>query len=202
MRRALLALALSVSVTGNAWAGPLEVGEAAFLRGDYATALRLWLPLAQRGIVAAQNNVATVYESGGRGVPRDEVEAARWFHRAAEQGSADAQNNLGAMYSEGRGTLQDFGEAVRWWRSAAEQGHAAAQLNLGQSLILGRGIARNLVEAYMWLSLAAARLPAGQTGEFASRQRDALGAGLTGAQIAEAQRLAREWDAAHPVPAR
>src|SRR6516162_2577918 len=109
MRRTLLALAISVVVTGAAWAGPLEAGEAAFLRGDYATALRLWLPLAQRGIVAAQNDVASVYGSGGRGVPRDEVEAARWYYRAAQQGSAEAQNNLGAMYAEGRGMRQDLG---------------------------------------------------------------------------------------------
>ena len=197
MKQTLLAVVLFVSLAGAATAGPFEVGQAAYLRGDYATALRLWLPLARQGILAAQHNVAVIYDSGGRGVPRDEVEAVRWYHRAAEQGSASAQNNLGAMYSAGRGTPQDFVEAVRWWRSAAEQGHAAAQFNLGQSLFYGRGVLQNLVEAHMWLSLAAARLPSGPGGNFAIRERDAVGARLTSAQIAVARRLAREWEAAH-----
>jgi hypothetical protein len=198
MRRALLALAASVVVTGGAWAGPFEVGQAAFLRGDYATALRIWLPLARQGIVSAQYNVAIIYDTGGRGVPRDEVEAMRWYHRAAELGSPTAQNNLGAMYAAGRGTLQDDGEAVRWWRSAAEQGYAIAQVNLGWSLVNGLGVAQDFVEGYMWLSLAAPRLPPGEPRELAGRELGAVRASMTPSQIAEAQRLAREWEAAHP----
>jgi hypothetical protein len=58
MRRALIALAFAVMMAGEAVAGPYEVGQAAFIRGDYATALRLWLPLARRDIVAAQARVA------------------------------------------------------------------------------------------------------------------------------------------------
>jgi TPR repeat protein len=202
LKRALIALASAVMISGEALAGPYEVGQEAFVRGDYATALRLWLPLARRGIVAAQNNVAMIYDSGGGGVRMDVVEAARWYHRAAEQGSAAAQNNLAAMYFEGRGIPQDFGEAVRWWRSSAEQGHVFAQFNLGLSLVLGRGVPLNLVEAYMWLSLAAVRLPTGQEREFAIRERDAVRTQLTTAEIVEAQRLAREWDGAHRRAAR
>ena len=199
MNNPLLAVVLFVALTGTAIAGPFEVGQAAFQRGDYATALRLWLPLARRGIVAAQHNVAVIYDSGGRGVPRDEVEAVRWYHHAAEQGSASAQNNLGTMYFAGRGTPQDLAEAARWWRSAAEQGHAAAQFNLGRSLLYGSGVSEDLVEAYMWFSLAAARLLPGQGGDMAIRERDAVQARLTSAQIAAARRLAREWHAAHPT---
>ena len=145
MNNPLLAVVLFVALTGTAIAGPFEVGQAAYQRGDYATALRLWLPLDRRGIVAAQHNVAVIYDSGGRGVPRDEVEAVRWYHRAAEQGSASAQNNLATMYFAGRGTAQDLVEGVRWWRSAAEQGHAAAQFNLGRSLFYGRGVSEDPV---------------------------------------------------------
>jgi TPR repeat protein len=199
VRRTLLALAVSVVMTGGALAGPLEDGQAAYLRGDYATALRVWLPLAQRGNVVAQVNVGSIYDTGGRGVPSDLVEAVRWYHRAAEGGSATAQNNLGTMYFAGRGTLQDDAEAVRWWRNAAEQGLAAAQFNLGRSLANGRGVPQNFVEAYMWLSLAAARLPPGRVSELAVSGRDAVRASMTPRQIAEAQRLAREWDAAHPA---
>ena len=115
----------------------------------------------------------------------------RWYHRAAEQGNAGAQNNLAVMYSAGRGTLQDVAEAVRWWRSAAEQGHDAAQVNLGWSLANGRGVPQNFVEAYMWVSLAAR--------ELAVADREAVGVRMTPTQIAEARRLAREWEAAHPA---
>ena len=199
MRRAVIAIAAYVAMTGAVLAGPFEVGQAAFQRGDYVAALRQWLPLAQRGNVAAQHNVAIIYDTGGRGVPRDEVEAARWYYRAAEQGNASAQNNLAVMYSAGDGTPQDFAEAARWWRSAAEQGHDAAQFNIGWSLANGRGVPRNLVEAYMWLSLAALRLPPGQARELAVAERDAVGGRMTPLQIAEARRLAREWEAAHPA---
>src|SRR6187399_2566317 len=104
MRRALLALAVSVALTGVTLAGPLEDGERAYGRGDYVTALRLWRPLAERGNVVAQHNHALLYDTGGSGVPQDEVEAARWYYRAAEQADASAQNALGVMYLAGRGT--------------------------------------------------------------------------------------------------
>ena len=55
----------------------------------------------------------------------DDAEAVRL---AAEQGDADAQYNLGAMYDNGRGVPEDDAEAVRWFRLAVEQGHAGAQV--------------------------------------------------------------------------
>jgi len=60
-------------------------------------------------------------------VKRDHAEAARWYRKAAEQGDAGAQYNLGVMYKNGQGVKQDHAEAVRWLRKAAEQGHANAQ---------------------------------------------------------------------------
>jgi len=50
--------------------------------------------------------------------------------RAANQGDADAQYNLGVLYFMGRGVLQDHVEAEKWYRKAAEQGQAKAQHNL------------------------------------------------------------------------
>ena len=58
----------------------------------------------------------------GRGVARDDPEAVRWYRRAAEQGYATGQFNLGFMYENGRGVRRDRVEAVRWYRMAAEQG--------------------------------------------------------------------------------
>ncbi len=59
-------------------------------RGDYATAFKLSLPLAERGGAEAQYNLGFMYEHG-LGVSRDEAEAVTWYRKAAEQGHAAAQ---------------------------------------------------------------------------------------------------------------
>ncbi len=62
----------------------------------------------------------------GQGVARDNAEAAKWYRKAAEQGDAGAQFNLGVMYGGGQGVPQDYAEAVKWFRKAADQGTANA----------------------------------------------------------------------------
>src|SRR3546814_4450247 len=79
----------------------------------------------------------------GRGVRPDYVAATAWYRKAAEQGYALAQTNLGAMYDHGRGVATDHAEAARWWRKAAEQGESHAQYNLGALYAGGRGVARS-----------------------------------------------------------
>ena len=49
--------------------------------------------------------------------------AAKWFHRAAEQGHAESQYKLGECYRYGWGLEKDEVEAMKWYRKAAEQGH-------------------------------------------------------------------------------
>ena len=63
----------------------------------------------------------------GRGVIKDDYEAVKWYRKAAEQGYASAQHNLGVCYANGEGVTQDDVEAVKWFRRAAEQGEAAAK---------------------------------------------------------------------------
>ena len=117
----------------------------------------------------------------------------RRLRSAAEQGVARAQYNLGLMYANGRGVPEDDAEAVRWWRLAAEQGYAAAQNNLGDMYENGQGVPEDHVPAYMWYNLAAA-----QGSEIAQSNKDLLEQRMTREQIAEAQRLSREWLEAHP----
>jgi TPR repeat protein len=128
-------------------------------------------------------------------VPQDNAEAAKWYRRAAEQGNAQAQSNLGAMYDNGQGVRQDYAEAVKWYRKAADQGEADGQFNLGIMYARGRGIAQDYVQAHKWFNLAAARYPASETEnrQEAVRNRDLAASRMNAAQIAEAQRLAREW---------
>jgi TPR repeat protein len=74
------------------------------------------------------------------------------------------------------------------YRQLAEQGNAAAQYNLGLMYEKSRGVAQDYVQAHMWYNLAAAK------GEKRARKlRDSLAERMTPEQIAEAQRLAREW---------
>ncbi len=86
---------------------------AADQRGDYATAIREWRPLAKQGMADAQYKVGVMYGEG-LGVPQDDAEAARWYRKAAEQGYAEAQFNLGSMYYHGHGVPQDYVQAHMW----------------------------------------------------------------------------------------
>ena len=97
------------------------------------------------------------------------------------------------MYARGEGVPEDDAEAVRWYRLAAEQGLAAAQLNLGGSYANGEGVPEDHVLAYIWSNLAAA-----QGAEFAQENKDLWEQQMTREQIAEGQRLSREWLEAHP----
>jgi TPR repeat protein len=115
----------------------------------------------------------------------------------AEAGDAEAQNLLGVMYDYGEGVPQDYAVAARWHRLAADQGHAEAQYQLGGRYWRGQGVPQDYVQAHMWYSLAASRLTGGRRHP-AVRERDRVAGLMTSAQIAEAQRLAREFDAAHP----
>ncbi len=108
-------------------------------------------------------------------------------------GDADAQSNLGSMYFKGEGVPQDHNEAAKWYRSAAEQGDAKAQLALGFMYHDALAVPGHYVRAYMWISLAASRFPPGADRDRAINGRDVVANWLTPAQIAEAQRLAREW---------
>jgi TPR repeat protein len=57
----------------------------------------------------------------GHGVTQDYTEALKWFRKAADQGEAKAQANLGKMYAMGHGVLQDYAPALAWFRKAADQ---------------------------------------------------------------------------------
>jgi hypothetical protein len=153
-----VAFVLSVGLAAPVAAGPFEDGITAHNRGDYATALRLWRPLADRGHPSAQVLLGGMYALG-QGVPQDYTETVRWYRKAADQGDARAQSFLGVMYANGHGVRQDN------------------------------------VQAHKWCNLAAARFSASEREdrEKAVINRDRVAAKMTAAQIAEAQRLAREW---------
>jgi len=151
---AMLTLAVS---NGVASAGPLEDGQVAYNRGDYATALQLFEPLAAQGNADAQVLVGFMYQNG-LGIPQDYENALKWYWLAADQGNAAGQNNVGTMYANGLGLhLRDYDEALKWFRLAAAQGFTPAQANLGWMYANGLGVQRDYDEALKWLRLAAAQ---------------------------------------------
>ena len=146
---------------------------------------------AESGDADAQFTLGLMYHQG-RGVVQDYAEAAVQFRRAAKQGDAGAQSNLGAMYDKGQGVVQDYALAVSWYRRAAEQGLAVAQSNLGFMYYKGQGVLQDYTLAHMWYNLAGAG-----GNEKAGKNRDRVAEQMTPSQIAEAQRMAREWSEAH-----
>jgi len=101
------------------------------------------------------------------------------------------------MYATGFGVPQDYTEAIRWYRLAAGQGFADAQYNLGLMYATGQGLPQDYVQAHMWFNLAASRLT-GEAREAAVGHRELAAGQLPPDDLSEAQRLAREWDEAHP----
>ena len=85
---------------------------------------------------------------------KDYAQAVQWYRRAAEQGKAEAQNNLGEMYYKGEGVRQDYKQAVQWFRNAAEQGVDEAQFYLGIMYYKGHGVRQDLALAQEWLGKA------------------------------------------------
>ena len=86
---------------------------------------------------------------------KDYSKAAECFRKAADQGDAEAQYNLGVMYDNGHGVQQDYQEAVKWYRKSADQGVAEAQYNLGIMYCNGDGVQQNYQEAVKWYKKSA-----------------------------------------------
>lgn len=129
-------------------------GLAAFDKGDFATAISEWTPLAEKGDVAAQYNLGVIYQNG-RGVPRDNRQAFYWFRAAGEKGHPKAMLNVAFGYASGTGIGQNYQEAFIWMHKAADKGVILAQYNVGLMLYNGWGTDRNLKAAQAWMQKAA-----------------------------------------------
>ena len=107
-------------------------------------AVMLLKKAAETGFPPAQNNLATLYE-GGRGVPKDQFMAFKWFERAAHQSEPHAEHSLGTMYQEGRGAERDLKKAAYWMEKAAQKRHVGAACDLAK-MALGNTDSLNAVK--------------------------------------------------------
>lgn len=110
--------------------------------------------LALDGYPEAQSMVGSMYWSG-RGFPKNNEEAVRWYRLAANQGDSFAQRYMGISYLTGTGVAVDEPGARNWFLRAAERGDATAQTFAGQMLIEGKGGAADYALGLHWLSRAA-----------------------------------------------
>jgi TPR repeat protein len=164
-----------------------KTGSDAYERGNYATALREWRPLAEQGDADAQVGLGWLY-TNGQGVTQDYAQARYWYEKAATQGNQQAQVNLGTFYNQGHGVPQDYLKALVLFRLAADKGNALAQVKLGAMYEDGKGVLQDFVQAYQWYYLASA------SGDKVGVQlRENLAKQMTPAQIVEAQELVRVW---------
>lgn len=162
------------------------------MQQDYAEAMKWYRQAAELGHAAAQYYLGSMYSigEGFRTMP-DYAEALRWYRKAADQDFVAAQKAIGDHYLL---ILHDKAEARDWYLKAAENGAVDAPQSLG-TLYSSRGF-KDLVRAYMWFQIGEAT---DKSRSFHLRNRkNSIAKDMTPEQIAEAQRMARDWMTEHP----
>lgn len=156
----LVATGLLICAISSVSAQSVKSGIDAWQRSDYAGAVAIWRPLAEKGDPDAEFNLAQAYRLG-RGVPTNLAAAKTWFERAAAQGHVDAQTTLGLLLFQNG----NQGEGLKWLKQAADQGEPRALLVYGTALVNGDGVTQDPILGYAYVSRAAAQglEPAKQT---------------------------------------
>lgn len=175
-----------------AWAD-FEAGGEAYKKGDYETAVKEFLPLAENGDHRAMYALGSMY-AAGHGVPQDLDKAHKWFLEAAKYGRPDAEYKLGLMYAQGLGVPHDYRKAIRWFGRSAKKGYGDAQFRIGQMYLEGLGVKQNYIKAYAWSYVALAQ---GITD--AKANMDLAREHLTAEQVTEAENLAKTYQSTFTI---
>jgi TPR repeat protein len=150
----LVGLVLGMALSAASASADGVKGVQAYEKGDYATALKEFMPLAEQGQPSAEAAVGQMYFEG-KGVAANPAEAAKWLQPAAKAGNARAQFLLGKLYLSGEGVQANPTFAVALTKAAADQGMADAQFDLCSYYYQGVGVPKDMVQAYLYASLAA-----------------------------------------------
>jgi len=182
----LTALAMIALTTPSALADGVA-GLKAYEAGDYATALKEFLPLAEAGQPSAQAAIGQMYLDG-HGLPKDPAQAAIWLEKAASGGNARARAQIGALYATGTGVQQDEMKASYWLLKAANQNVRQSQRFMSQRFYTGAGVPRDLAQSFLYAALSAKQGdPEGQ------QMVNILAKEMTPADQARAQALLQGW---------
>ena len=152
---------------------------------------------AQRNFLALSNLYS--YCVSGKITQKDCSDVSKWLREVATSSDAQAPKaacDLGTLSEKGIGTYQNYSDAVQWYRKCANVGIWDGQMSLGFLYAQGKGVPKDLVLAYRWFNLAAASAPENDLihmGGDIAKQRDVVAGMMTREQVAEAQRLSREW---------
>lgn len=147
----LVAAACIALLSAPVSAQSVKAGIEAWQRSDYAGAVAIWRPLAEKGDADAQFNLGQAYRLG-RGVPLNLGAAQTWFERAANSGHMDAETTLGLLLFQNG----DRAAGLKWLRRAAEQGEPRAMLVYGTALYNGDAVTQDRLLGYSFISRAAA----------------------------------------------
>jgi TPR repeat protein len=209
IRCTMIALLLTAGMAGAASANDArDCGSSVVTALDPARVVAACLRLADQGQAWAEYNLAVVYSSDSyvrEFGAKSNAEIAAWYKKAAEQGFALAQLELGEICLTGRGLPKNDAESIKWFRKAAEQGVISAQMEVGTAYSTGwSGYPKDDVQAYFWLYLAesrsasiAASHPSSEIADtsagLAQEALDLVAKRMTPDEIAEAKRLAAQW---------
>ncbi len=150
MRSAFAGALVAIVVAAPAMAA-VKDGVDAWQRGDYASAVAIWRPLAEGGDGDAAFNLAQAYKLG-RGVPTDLGQAKTWYGKAAQAGHIQGAANYGLLlFQDG-----DRRSAMPWIEKASNAGDPRAQYVFGTALFNGDLAARDWPKAYALMTRAAA----------------------------------------------
>jgi hypothetical protein len=167
---------------------------------DCAEAIQWYLKAADQGNTEAQESLGRVYD--GAGILRDcqdRSEAVKWYRKLADQGNEAASARLAVIFESGDGVPQDHVEAMKWFQIALDRNDYSPYFSLRDMYYRGRGVKQDDVTALMWAYLAAAspelrsNINIGQPQPTAAQVFVEIAIRMTPAEIAEAQRRAREW---------
>lgn len=203
MKMKLLPLIALLPLASSAWSGPYEDGLAAAIKKDYATAIKLWQPLAQMGVKKnplQESNYQKAIEAVGK---QDYLAALFLFQSLAEKGSvtdaaappggrpAQDDAKITKLYQEGMAAAlkKDYATALKLWQPLAQTGHALSQYALAVMHRDGYGILKDDIRALMWFNVSVTHLPE------SAKEIDIISRRLSPAQIAEAKKLGLDCQA-------
>jgi len=162
---------------------------------DAKQAVKYWEMAAAQKNPDAAYQIGRVYADGRPGIDKNAAEAAKWFRKAGDLGSAPAQSLLGDLYMRGEGVAKSEKDAFTWYKKAVAQGYTPAMASMGAMYESGKGVPVDKAKAYTYFTLAVAKAT-GREAEVATASRNRVASALKPEQVKAARESASKCMAA------